>query len=136
MKKKTTTFEQFRQLAERSNRFTNKLNGELAQAVTEAVMEIENLKADKAESVSVTIPTSGWNSDNTAVYPYFYDLKSEGITVNDIAEIVILPESMSTAVECGICPTNQTFTNKIRIRSAKIPGQQIKAEYNIHCGKE
>lgn len=134
--KKTTTFEQFRQLAERSNHFTNKLNGELAQAVTEAVMEIENLKSDKPESVSAIISTTGWNSDNTAVYPYFYDLNVAGITANDIAEIVILPESLSRAVECGICPTNQTFTDKIRIRSAKIPVQQIMIEYNIQYGKE
>ncbi len=134
--KKTTTFEQFRQLAESSKRFANGLNGELAQAVAEAVVELESLKSDKPKSAAVTIPTTGWSSDNTVVYPYFYDIQSADVTANDIAEITVLPDSLAAASECGICPTNQTLSGKIRIRSAKIPNNQIQAEYVIYRGKE
>lgn len=100
------------------------------------VPSVEDIKFDEIKNVPITISTSGWSNDNTAVYPYFYDLNVAGITANDIAEIVILPDSLNAAIDCGICPTNQTLTDKIRIRSAKIPVQQIMIEYNIHCGKE
>ena len=133
---KLTSSRHLQQLAERSKNFADKQNGELATAVTEVVIEIENLKADKPESVSAVISTSGWSSDNTAVYPYFYDISAEGITADDRVDVAILPESFNVAVECKLCSASQTLAGKIRLRSMNIPKSQILTEYIIHAGKE
>jgi len=94
-------------------------------------------KSDKTTAVSFTIPTTGWETETgNSYYNKFYDIPVTGITANDIAVITISASSMSVAVECGLCQTNETFIGKIRIRSASIPTNAISAQYCILYGKE
>lgn len=100
-----------------------------------------SLRADIMEQIKgaatpVTIPMTGWNSDNNANYPKYYDIAVTGLTANDRAEITIAPSSMGTAISCGLCPTNETLAGKIRVRSTSIPTAAIAAEYWIEDGKE
>lgn len=81
-----------------------------------------------------SIPTSGWSSDSTAGYPYYYDLSVSGVTASDRADVPIAPASVSTAVKCGMCPFSETLSGKVRIRAAKIPTAAISAEYWIEKG--
>ena len=60
---KLTLTEHLKACAEAAKSFTNGLVAELAQTVTEAMQEMENVKADKQASVSITIPTTGWGVD-------------------------------------------------------------------------
>lgn len=57
---KLTLTEHLKACAEAAKSFTNGLVAELAQTVTDAMQEMENVKADKQASVSITIPTTGW----------------------------------------------------------------------------
>lgn len=110
---------------------------ELAQITVEAIEEQDRVKADKVEKVGITIPASGWASDEgLSGYLEYYDIPAAGVTGKDRVEIMIAPESLDVAKACGLCPTSQTFVGKIRIRAARVPETAITAEYWIDVGKE
>lgn len=123
--------------AEAAKNFTNGLVAQLAQTVTEAMQEMESVKADKQDSVSITIPTTGWGVDEASEsYPNYYDITVAGVTAKDRADIAIAPDSMDIAVACEMCPTNQTMAGKIRVWARTVPADAIIAEYRLNQGKE
>lgn len=87
----------------------------VASAAAEAIEELI------PTSVSMTIPTTGWSSDNTAVYPYYYDFAVQGITADNRAEVTLAVSSLQAAADCGICPTNETIAGYIRLRAMSVP---------------
>lgn len=134
--------------AEKARDFTNGLVAELAQTVTDALTEFDEVKMDKPNSVAITIPATGWSmtdeaeeettdeSLDTSEYPYYYDIPVADVTEIDRAEVTIAPGSASAAATCGLCATNETLAGYIRIRSVSIPESDIAAEYWIENGKE
>lgn len=134
---KMTRIEHLKACAEAAKRFTNGLVAELAQTVTDAMQEIENVKADKQDSVSITIPTTGWGIDEASEsYPNYCDITVAGVTAKDRVDIAIAPGSMDTAIDCGLCPTNETQAGKIRVWARTVPAGAISAEYRLSQGKE
>lgn len=133
---KLTVFEHLKACAEAAKSYATGLFGELAQTVTEAIGELESVKANKAEAAAVTIPTTGWQSDSSGDYPHYYDITAEGVTASDRAEITIAPGSLGTAKTCGLCATNETMAGKIRVRAIQVPAEAISAEFWIEDGKE
>jgi len=81
-----------------------------------------------------TIPTSGWSSDSTADYPYYYDIAVAEVTAADRADVAFAPANVMTAVNCGMCPFSETLGGKVRLRAAKAPAAAISAEYWIEKG--
>ena len=134
---KMTRIEHLKACAEAAKRFTNGLVAELAQTVTDAMQEMENVKADKQASVSITIPTTGWGIDEASdSYPNYCDIPVAGVTAKDRVDIAIAPGSMDTAIDCGLCPTNETQAGKIRVWARIVPAGAISAEYRLSQGKE
>lgn len=134
---KLTLTEHMRACAEAAKRFTNGLVAELAQTVTDAMQEMESVKADKQASVSITIPTTGWGIDEASEsYPNYCDITVAGVTAKDRADIAIAPNSIDVAIGCGICPTNETLAGKIRVWARSVPTEAIAAEYRLNQGKE
>lgn len=134
---KMTRIEHLKACAEAAKRFTNGLVAELAQTVTDAMQEMENVKADKQASVSITIPTTGWGIDEASdSYPNYCDIPVAGVTAKDRVDIAIAPGSMDTAIDCGLCPTNETLAGKIRVWARSVPTEAIAAEYRLNQGKE
>ena len=134
---KLTLTEHLKACAEAAKNFTNGLVAELAQTVTEAMQEMENVKADKQASISITIPTTGWGVDEASEsYPNYYDITVAGVTAKDRADIAIAPNSMDVAIDCGICPTNETLAGEIRVWARTVPTEAIAAEYRLNQGKE
>lgn len=134
---KMTRIEHLKACAEAAKRFTNGLVAELAQTVTDAMQEMENVKADKQASVSITIPTTGWGIDEASdSYPNYCDIPVAGVTAKDRVDIAIAPGSMDTAIDCGLCPTNETQAGKIRVWARTVPAEAISAEYRLSQGKE
>lgn len=131
---KLTPFRHLEAAALRAKRFADGLVGELAQAVSGAVSELDEVKADKPEAVSVTIPATGWGSDSTAVYPKYYDIAVSGVTAKDRASVAIALAAQSTAAACGLCPVCETMAGKIRLRSASVPAAGMAANYWIEKG--
>ena len=103
--------------------------------VVEAIEELDKAKLDKPEIVAATIPATGWKSDGAAGYPYYYDLAVAGITAADIATVTLSPASVSAAVACGMCPTNETIAGAIRFRANEPPTRAVAVEYEIAKGK-
>ena len=98
---KFAVFEQIKKSLESVKRYALGEIGNVANATVEAVEEIAgelNNKADKPHYITVVIPTEGWLSDDFD-YPNYYDIVVEGITENDRADILFLPESMKTAAD-------------------------------------
>lgn len=112
------------------------LVGNVAGAATAALEEMDSVKADKENSVTITIPTSGWQRDSDTYYPFYYDVAFAGITANDGANIAIAVSSLPIASDCGLCPTNETFANKIRVRASSVPAAAITASVWIMRGEE
>lgn len=97
--------------------------------------ELDGVKADKSEGVAVVIPTTGWSQDS-GVYPYYYDIPAEGVTAKDRADLALAPASIAAAIACGICPATETLAGVIRVRAAKTPEAEMSGEYWIMKGKE
>lgn len=133
---KITVFEHLKACAEEARDYAGGLVAKLAKTATEAIEELEQAKADKAQSVAITIPATGWASDSGGDYPHYYDIAAEGVTANDRAAITIAPGSLGTAKTCGLCATNETMAGKIRVRAINIPAEAISAEFWIEDGKE
>lgn len=134
---KMTRIEHLKACAEAAKRFTNGLVAELAQTVTDAMQEMENVKADKQASVSITIPATGWGIDEASdSYPNYCDIPVADVTAKDRVDIAIAPGSMDTAIDCGLCPTNETQAGKIRVWARTVPAEAIAAEYRLSQGKE
>lgn len=85
-------------------------------------------------SASVTIPTTGWKSDSTANYPYYYDIPCSGLTAADKAVVMITQTSAAAAKACGMCSRTETRSGVIRIRARKVPASAVSAEYWIFGG--
>lgn len=132
---KITVFEHLKACAEEARDYAGGLVAKLAKTATEAIEELEQAKADKAQSVAITIPATGWASDSGGDYPHYYDIAAEGVTANDRAAITIAPGSLGTAKTCGLCATNETMAGKIRVRAIQVPAEAISAEFWIEDGK-
>lgn len=127
---------------------------DFARLADERLDKLELGKANKASSVSISIPTSGWallnedlgdepegdvevdRDDGLSTYPYYIDIPVEGVTAVDRASVTLAPGSYRTAVACGLCPTNETIQGAIRLRAASVPETAMEAEYWIENGKE
>lgn len=133
---KITVFEHLKACAEEARDYAGGLVAKLAKTATEAIEELEQAKADKAQSVAITIPATGWASDSGGDYPHYYDIAAEGVTANDRAAITIAPGSLGTAKTCGLCATNETMAGRIRVRAIQVPAEAISAEFWIEDGKE
>ena len=133
---KITVFEHLKACAEEARDYAGGLVAKLAKTATEAIEELEQAKADKSQSVAITIPATGWASDSGGDYPHYYDIAAEGVTANDRAAITIAPGSLGTAKTCGLCATNETMAGKIRVRAIQVPAEAISAEFWIEDGKE
>ncbi len=95
-----------------------------------------NGKQDKTAAIPCIIPSYGWERDDTAEYPLYYDLPAEGVTIRDRAAVLIAPAEIRTAADCGLCSASETLEGKIRLRVARTPTADITAEYWIEKGQE
>lgn len=106
---------------------------ELASTTADLFEEVDQMKANKPLAVSVTIPTTGWQTDSTegAVYPQYYDIPVEGVTSKDIPQVCIARASEAAANACGMSRTCETVTGAIRLWAGSVPTTAILAEYVI-----
>lgn len=109
---------------------------ELAQATTELFEEVDAVKLDKPQAVAVSIPATGWQTDEAegAAYPLYYDITVPGLTAVDIADVRIAPGSQPAAIACGLCATSETLAGVIRLRAVSAPTEALAAEYVITKG--
>lgn len=109
---------------------------ELAQATTELFEEVDAVKLDKPQAVAVSIPATGWQTDEAegAAYPLYCDISVSGLAPVDIADVRIAPGSQPAAIACGLCATSETLAGVIRLRAVSAPTEALAAEYVITKG--
>ena len=142
---KLTTVTQLKSAAERVKGFVGGVIETVIGAIEETeqkiptkVSQLENDSGYKTTDTTytVTIPVSGWKTDTSvADYPYYYEISASSVTANDLASVIIAPGSQSVAMACGMCPTNETLSGKIKIRARNIPAKSISAEYSTERRK-
>ena len=110
--------------------------GSVAKTVTYALIEMNDVKADKPETVTFQVPNAGWATGSGSVdYPYFYDITNKKITEADIAIVDVAPDSAKEAKACGLGAC-KTISGAIRLMSKSAPASAINCEYSIIQGKE
>ncbi|MCC8161033.1 MAG: hypothetical protein LIO53_06990 [Oscillospiraceae bacterium] len=90
---------------------------------------------DKPSTTELTIDTLDWYDSGLTDYPYAWDWNIEGLTADDIVTVTIVPSSLTTAIECGLCPTCETSIDMLKVYAAEVPATDISAEYYITKGK-
>lgn len=131
-----TLTSQIKTALQKAKSYTASHISELAQATTELFEEVDAVKLDKPQAVAVSIPATGWQTDEAedAAYPLYCDISVSGLTPVDIADVRIAPGSQPPAIACGLCATSETLAGVIRLRAASAPAEALAAEYVITKG--
>lgn len=130
--KKCPDLTQLREIAER-------VEGRIAavaSASLDAISQIADIKADKAEFASVTLQPSGWKQNPNAIvkaagYPLAFDAPVEGVTEADGSESILDPASLTEATKCGLCPTTDTGGGYIRFYAVTAPTNSITLQVRV-----
>lgn len=121
-------------VAQEAKAYTDSLISETAK---ETIKAMDRAKVDKISAVAVTISTDGWVEDETwEEYPMRYDITAADVTATDCADIILSPNSLTAAMDCGVCQTCETQTGKICIWAKKAPAEALTAEYRIIQGEK
>lgn len=124
-------------VAQAAKAYTDSLISETAKETIKAIKEMDRAKVDKVSSVSVTIKADGWVEDETwEEYPMRYDITAADVTATDRADIILSPNSLTAAMDCGVCQTCETQAGKICIWARKAPAEALTAEYRIIQGEK
>lgn len=124
-------------VAQEAKAYTDSLISETAKETLKAIKEMDRAKVDKISAVAVTISTDGWVEDETwEEYPMRYDITAADVTTTDRADIILSPNSLTAAMDCGVCQTCETQAGKICIWARKAPAEALTAEYRIIQGEK
>lgn len=76
---------------------------------------------------ALTIPAAGWaaDADTGGTYPLHLDIASAEITEDMIPMAAILPQSLPTAIACGLCPACRTLPGLLRFYTKRAPASDI-----------
>ena len=131
-----TLTSQIKTALQKAKSYTASHISELAQATTELFEEVDAVKLDKPQAVAVSIPATGWQTDEAedAAYPLYCDISVSGLAPVDIADVRIAPGSQPAAIACGLCTTSETLAGVIRLRAVSAPTEALAAEYVITKG--
>lgn len=126
-----------KQVAQAAKAYTDSLISETAKETIKAIKEMDRAKVDKVSAVAVTISVDGWAEDETwEEYPMRYDITAADVTATDRADIILSPNSLTAAMDCGVCQTCETQAGKICIWARKAPAEALTAEYRIIQGEK
>ena len=131
-----TLTSQIKTALQKAKSYTASHISELAQATTQLFEEVDAVKLDKPQAVAVSIPATGWQTDEAedAAYPLYCDISVSGLAPVDIADVRIAPGSQPAAIACGLCATSETLAGVIRLRAVSAPTEALAAEYVITKG--
>lgn len=131
-----TLTSQIKTALQKAKSYTASHISELAQATTQLFEEVDAVKLDKPQAVAVSIPATGWQTDEAegAAYPLYCDISVPGLAPVDIADVRIAPGSQPAAIACGLCATSETLAGMIRLRAVSAPTEALAAEYVITKG--
>ena len=104
---------------------------ELAQTVSNLLEEVDKVKADKPEYIDITIPATGWKTDNTVPgYTHYLDIQVKGLTADDKVDVRVAPASKAVA-DAARFTTTESLAGVLRLRAANVPSAAITAQYDV-----
>lgn len=91
------------------------------------------LLGDVHSREEITVPVIGWEEDEDTggLFPIHIDIASEAITADLIPMFTILPESLKTSGDCGLCPAAQTLDGALRLYAKEVPSEPIHARLTL-----
>ena len=107
----------------------------LSAAQGKVLKDIVDTKADNIDVQPITIPTTGWGTENgVSAYPNYIDIPLSGVSSKDAVVIDISPSSAYFAAQAQFTNT-ESMDGAVRIRAKNIPTAAIKGQwYVIHGG--
>ena len=131
---KAVLLRHMKSMGEKAKQYAGGHVAALAQAVADAMEEMDTAKADKPQHIDLTIPTTGWQTDNTVPgYTHYLDIPVAGLTANDRAEVDVAPASKAVADAARFTAT-ESLAGVLRLRAANVPAAAITAQYHISAG--
>ena len=89
------------------------------------------VKADKTEFVSFSIPATGWKTDSSVPgYTNYIDIAISGLTAADYVAVDVAPASSAVARAANFVAT-ESSAGILRLRAASVPTATISAQYHI-----
>lgn len=127
MREKLTTLSQLRAVSQKSKDRA----AQVADTAAAALDEMDEVKADKTEFVSFSIPATGWKTDSSVPgYTNYIDIAISGLTAADYVAVDVVPASSAVARAANIVAT-ESRAGILRLRAASVPTAAISAQYHI-----
>lgn len=127
MSEKLTTLFQLRAVSQKSNDRA----AQVADTAAAALDEMDEVKADKTEFVSFSIPATGWKTDSSVPgYTNYIDIAISGLTAADYVAVDVAPASSAEARAANFVAT-ESRAGILRLRAASVPTATISAQYHI-----
>ena len=125
MSEKLTTLSQLRAVSQKSKDRA----AQVADTAAAALDEMDEVKADKTEFVSFSIPAAGWKTDSSVPgYTNYIDIAISGLTAADY--VAVVPASSAVARAANFVAT-ESRAGILRLRAASVPTAAISAQYHI-----
>lgn len=127
MSEKLTTLSQLRAVSQKSKDRA----AQVADTAAAALDEMDEVKADKTEFVSFSIPATGWKTDSSVPgYTNYIDIAISGLTAADYVAVDVVPASSAVARAANFVAT-ESSAGILRLRAASVPTAAISAQYHI-----
>lgn len=127
MSEKLTTLSQLRAVSQKSKDRA----AQVADTAAAALDEMDEVKADKTEFVSFSIPATGWKTDSSVPgYTNYIDIAISGLTAADYVAVDVVPASSAVARAANFVAT-EIRAGILRLRAASVPTAAISAQYHI-----
>lgn len=131
---KAVLLRHMKSMGEKAKQYAGGHVAALAQAVADAMEEMDTAKADKPQHIDLTIPTTGWQTDAAVPgYTHYLDIPVAGLTANDRVEVDVAPASKAVADAARFTAT-ESLAGMLRLRAANVPAAAITAQYHISAG--
>lgn len=128
---KAVLLRHMKSMGEKAKQYAGGHVAALAQAVADAMEEMDTAKADKPQYIDFTIPTTGWKTDNTVPgYTHYLDIPVEGLTADDKVDVRVAPASKAVA-DAARFTTTESLAGVLRLRAANVPSAAITAQYDV-----
>ena len=103
----------------------------MADTAAAALDEMDEVKADKTEFESFSIPATGWKTDSSVPgYTNYIDIAISGLTAADYVAVDVVPASSAVARAANFVAT-ESRAGILRLRAASVPTAAISAQYHI-----
>lgn len=81
----------------------------------------------------IKVPTTGWvdDEDTGGAYPLHIDIASPVASEDLTPMLTVLPASLETAGNCGLCPVTRTLNGALRLYAKETPEKPINAVLSL-----